>query len=190
MRHVVCRLVIENNLVLSPVLYGVAFPRRFASLAHNLSAAALELQSTPAHTSQFRALTGEGASCSSAGEAADTDAIGLQSLAGLYIIVACVAAAAVVSALVFRLTRGPKGSGAEGAHADGAFELDHTATDGEMLRWLVNRFRKLEGKQDDNDNSGGMPSGDLASYGAVDPTKHADKDGETRRGPLLAHSQC
>lgn len=124
----------------APIFYSFGGLDR--TLTANLSAGLTDLIATPDMSNLKRSAFGEGLTCDDGG-GDDTTPISVEMMAGVYIIFAAIAGLAIVVAVVLRV-------GTACSDGSAANDIDHTATDGEMLRALLGKVDQLL--------EGGMPT--------------------------------
>jgi len=131
------------TIQLAPRRLGFMTTRAKSGLAANISAALADLEKKPAFKDIHRESFGWGASCGvSNTPTGDTAQVSFESMAGLFVICGTIAAISLGMSIMLGATRRIRG--AHGGAYDEDFQADHTATEGEMLRALLQKVDKLE----------------------------------------------
>ena len=149
-------LALSSTLSFIPIRFGIVFRSEDGHVANDVTSAMQHIESirTFAATEDQYFKTGE--VCSDTDENADTDVISIASMWGLFLVHFTFCAVALLSALLQVLYHRHRSATRDESNADDgstahelrSAALQHNATDGQMLRYLIKAIDDLPKKED------------------------------------------
>jgi len=137
-------LALQENIAVATVSIGLALPSQNADLARNISASIVHLKNSPAGARLMAQHFNVGTSICSKKEISETTQLSLESQRGLFYIFMVIAGIALLVAGVQAMLRWADVS----MSGDGSFhhlrKIEHTMTDGEMLRMLLKKMDSFQ----------------------------------------------
>eukprot|EP00931_Biecheleriopsis_adriatica_P071045 TRINITY_DN4489_c0_g3_i1.p1 TRINITY_DN4489_c0_g3~~TRINITY_DN4489_c0_g3_i1.p1 ORF type:complete len:486 (+),score=63.06 TRINITY_DN4489_c0_g3_i1:155-1612(+) len=157
---------LQDNIAVATVSLGFALPRQNASLARSLSASIVHLKNSPAGARLMARHFNVGQQICADKAISDTTPLSLESQRGLFYIFLVTSGIATLVAVAQAGCRSSQLFMPADGSEKKSKQVEHTMTEGEMLRMLLKRMETVTG-QDEPAKSHGQPSqglGDIQAW--------------------------